>query len=285
MRVLAEKRRERGEVAQAEVVQYLTMDTDELLSQICSPIPSSRTCAAIALGNHKVPKVVAGLCQQLKIEKKLYCKIAISDSLVNIGSLSIQPLLALLGKIGRNQETMIPHKGFNKISYPLPRDIVARILCRMNADILPELFEFLEHNELPFELEQAIDVIGHILYTEKRSINSKILIQISDKYSEFPMIQFKITRCLSGFTDDQAKHYLHNKLKSPNIGLQFEAARSLVLSGLYFPIEDYKLPEEVLVFIRQLNKKIQRTQKSRAADLSVIHGLNHAKKYELYAYN
>ncbi len=77
------------------------------------------------------------------------------------------------------------------------------------------------------------------------------------------MIQFKITRCLSGFTDDQAKHYLYNKLKSPNVGLQFEAARSLVLSGLYFPVEDYKLPEEVLVFIRQLTKKYSGRKKPR----------------------
>ena len=166
MITLAEKRRNRGEVTQEEIVPFLSMSLDELFHLISSSEPNIRTCAATALANYKLPKVVAGLCRQLKIEEKLYCKIAISASLIKIGSLSIQPLLALLGKIGQNQEVEIIQKGFDKISYPLPRDIVARTLCRMNEDILAELIEFIENKREPFEIEQAIDVIGHIVYTK-----------------------------------------------------------------------------------------------------------------------
>ncbi len=261
MDALATKRRERGQVTQADIDPFLLMPTDELLCKLRSPTPTTRTCAATALGNHKELEVVAALCQQIKIEKKVYCRIAISDSLVNIGSLSIRPLLALLGKVGHNQETAILQQGFNKTSYPLPRDIAARTLCRMGGSILPDVFRFIKDDKQPFVVEQAIDVIGHIVYTNKLTIDSKALIQISGKYREFPMIQFKITRCFSGFSDNQAKQFLYNRLNSSDLGFQFEAARSLVLSGQYLPDNDSELPEDVLVFIKQLSKKVSGRKK------------------------
>ncbi len=237
------------------------MSRDELLCKLCASTPTVRTCSATVLGNYKEAEVVAALCQQLKIEEKLYCKIAISNALVKIGSLSILPLLALLGKIGQNQETEIPQKGFNKISYPLPRDIASRVLCRINEDILTKLIEFIESNRKPFEIEQAIDVIGHVIYTKKCELDSRILLQISEKYKEYPMIQFKITRCFSGFSDNLTKQFLYDKLKSSNPGLQFEAARSLVLSGSSLPVKNYKINEDVLEFTKQLTKKISRHKK------------------------
>ncbi len=263
METSASKRKERGEIAQADINSFLLMSTDELLCKLRSPTPAIRTCAATVLGNHKKSEVVAALCQQLKIEKKLYCRIAISDSLANIGPLSIQPLLVLLGKVGQNQETGVPKNGFNKISYPLPRDIAARTLSRMGVSILPEIFRFLENERQPFEVEQAIDIIGHIVYTDQLNIDSKMLIRISEKYSEFPMIQFKITRCFSGFTDNQAKQFLYTRLKSSDVGFQFEAARSLVLSGRYLPINEPKLHEDVLAFIKQLTRKFSGRKKPR----------------------
>ena len=263
MIMLAEKRRKRGEVTEAEIVPFLSMHMDELLRWLSSPEAAIRTCTATALGNYKVSKVVAGLCQQLEIEKKLYCKIAISDSLAKIGSLSVLPLLALLGKIGQNQESEIPQKGFNKISYPLPRDIAARVLCRMDGDIWSDVIEFLENERDHFKIEQVIDVIGHIVYTKKLEFDSRILMRISEKYKESPMIQFKLTRCFSGFSDDLAKQFLYNILKSSDRGFQFEAARSLVLSGHVLRINDHSINEDVLVFTKQLSKRISGRKKPR----------------------
>ena len=77
------------------------------------------------------------------------------------------------------------------------------------------------------------------------------------------MIQFKITRSFSGFSDNLAKHFLYNKLKSSDLGFQFEAARSLVLSGQYLPVNDYEMPAEVLAFTKQLTKKISGRKKPR----------------------
>ncbi|MCP4351570.1 MAG: hypothetical protein GY795_39390 [Desulfobacterales bacterium] len=263
MGTLATKRRERGNITQIDIDPFLIMPTDKLLCHLISPTPTIRTCAATVLGNHKESKVVTALCRQIRIEKKLYCRMAISDSLINIGSLSIQPLLALLGKVGHNQEINIPKKGFNKTSYPLPRDIAARTLCRMGGSILPEAFEFIENNGQPFALEQAIDIIGHIVYTNKLDIDSEILIQLSGKYSEYPMIQFKITRCFSGFSDNIAKQFLYSMLKSSELGLQFEAARSLVLSDQNLPVKGFEINEDVRVFAQQLTIKFSGRKKPR----------------------
>ena len=254
---LAKKRRLRGEVTKDDIIPFLLLSIDKLLFQISSNSPTNRTCAATALGNHREPEVVTALCNQLEIEEKLYCRIAICESLVKLNPLSIQPLLELLGKIGKNQETKIPKKGFNKISYPLPRDIAARALCRMGSNILPELFEFMEQIDQPLVLEQTIDVIGHIVYTEKLDISSKELIEIADKYRKFEMVLFKITRCFSGFKDDSAKQFLHNQLRSKEIGFQLEAARSLFLSENDLHV-NFPLPIDVETFIKALRKKTHR---------------------------
>ncbi|MGF1759319.1 hypothetical protein L4D76_15525 [Photobacterium sagamiensis] len=254
MDTLAKKRRERGEVNQTDIVPFLSLSKKQLLDLLNSPESVNRTCAAIALGDFKESAVVLRLCSQLSSEKKLYCKIAISDALVNIGSLSVQPLLMLLDKIGNNQETEIPRQGFNKKSYPLPRDIVARTLCRIGPTILPDIFEFIVNAETPKRLEQAIDVLGHIVYTNKLTIDSELLLQIASRHSELSMVQFKITRCFSGFTGHQVKQFLLKRLQSSHIGFQYEAARSLVLSGLGLPNADCDLPQEVQTFAAQLKQ-------------------------------
>lgn len=132
------------------------------------------------------------------------------------------------------------------------------------ADINPFLSispdEFLRQSKIPVELEQAIDVIGHIVYTGRLDIDSGELIQTAVKFSLLPMVRFKITRCLSGFRDDEARQFLYKQLRSDNVGLQLEAARSLILSGMNSQVDGYELPEKVTVFIRQLKNKLRGRQ-------------------------
>ena len=139
MESLAIKRRERGEVTQADIDPFLLMSTDDLLCKLRSPTPTIRTCAATVLSNHKESEVV----------------------------------------------------------------------------------------------------------------------------KETPMILFKITRCFSGFSDNLAKQFLYNRLKSSDLGLQFEAARSLVLSGLNLPVKDDAMNEDVLEFSKHLTKKYSGRKKPR----------------------
>jgi hypothetical protein len=99
------KRRERGEVDEADITHFSSYGEPELLYLLRSEIPVERTCAAIHLRKILSTTVVTELCRQLAVEKKLYTKIALCESLAARAELSIEPLIELLGRIGKNQET------------------------------------------------------------------------------------------------------------------------------------------------------------------------------------
>ena len=84
---------------------------------------------------------------------------AISEALSQIGVPAISPLLDLLGEIGKNQETELPQKYFNKKSYPLVRDLAARTLVKIGKPATPYLIEVIE-NGTDYKAQQAIDAIG-----------------------------------------------------------------------------------------------------------------------------
>ncbi|MCD4721851.1 MAG: hypothetical protein K8S13_18630, partial [Desulfobacula sp.] len=128
---LAAKRRERGEVNETDISDFASFDESELLSFLHSEKAVERSCAVINLRKYHNTTVVDKLCHQLVIEKKLYTRIALCETLAECAELSIEPLIGLLGQIGKNQETKIPETGFYKVSYPLPRDIAARTICRL----------------------------------------------------------------------------------------------------------------------------------------------------------
>lgn len=252
--LLAENRSKRGQITTEEKKSFSKKPVDDLLQLLTSPTPSDRTGAAYALGNVEPQVVVEPLCQQLAVEKQLYCRIAIADALVNIGSPAVPWLIGLLGKIGSNQEFGLPTKGFLKTSYPLPRDIAARTLCRMGKPASVELRSFIEHSETLFAIEQAIDAFGHIAFTSRSKSTAQPLIQATKRFPDDKMITLKVARCLSAFGhDSDAQHFLAATLQSAEIGLQFEAARSMVLAGIDLP--DIQFPLAVQEFVEKLQKK------------------------------
>ena len=245
------KRQERGEIQPLELEFYTPLSKEQLLDALHSNIAVTRTGASIVLARFKEPKVIEALCLQLTIEKKLYCKIAIGEALNGIGEGAVEPLIKLLGKIGNNHEKQIPKKGFYKKSYPLPRDIAARILCRGGSNALGRLYIFVNGNHPSFEIQQCLDVIGHIVFSENSKKNSKQLLVLAEKYAEDLMIQFKITRCLSVFNDQPARQYLINHLQNSDNGLKIEAARSLILLDSGYEFMNNNLPDEVCNFINK----------------------------------
>lgn len=230
MNNLAENRRKRGEITDIDLIPYRNLKEEELFILINNIDPVKRTCAAILLGNFNTDSCAFVLCNRLKIEDKLYTKIAICNSLVLLQKLSFYLLLDLLGKIGRNQEKSLPQKGFLKKSYPLPRDIAARTLSRFNIRILKELYDYICKPKSTLALEQAIDVIGHISFTNSISLKTDLLLGLLDKYDS-EMLKLKVIRCLSNKSNKKAEEFLYNQLKNGSKGIAFEAARSLVLSG------------------------------------------------------
>jgi len=231
------KRRKRGEANKDDLACFSSCSESELIFLLHSEKTVERTCAAIHLQKYKNSTVVDELCEQLSIEKQLYPKLTLCETLSECAELSIEPLIALLGKIGNNHETHIPETGFYKVSYPLPRDISARTICRLGSIAILPLEIFLKSSKDKKALSQGIDAYGHLLYTNKIERPSETLKNINEKYPENDLLKYKITRCLSGFHGEWAKQFLLGTLQKGSNGLKLEALRSLSLLEITIPEE------------------------------------------------
>lgn len=94
-----------------------------------------------------------------------------------MGEPAIIPLIALLGKIGTNQEKTLPSKCFAKKSFPLARDLAARTLVKIGTPAIPYLMTKLTTGT-PFEIQQALDAIGGIVSRTSDHRPLPVLLQI-----------------------------------------------------------------------------------------------------------
>ena len=104
----------RGFTTEVENNLFISKSDIELISLLKSNNPKERTSSATILGQRKSEKAIFALCEQLKNEKALYSKIAISEALGKIGKPAINKLVKYLGKIGNNQHKTLPNKIFIK---------------------------------------------------------------------------------------------------------------------------------------------------------------------------
>lgn len=193
----------RGYLTKDAESAHLNISFDDKIKFLQSKIPTERTLGARLLANPKDNITISYLVNALIVEKKLYSKIEICNSLVLCGQLSIKPLIELLGKVGTNQHKKVPEKEFKKDSYPLPRDIASRTLVRIGKDALPELIKVLEsQNEK--QLSEAIDAIGFICFYDYQP---KIYSELKDCYlknNKNDLIKWKIIRAMSSFPESIA---------------------------------------------------------------------------------
>ena len=109
-----------------------------------------------------IPNVIDELLKQLCVEKCLYTKISICESLEKSDNDCIttaRKMTAYLGKIGNNQHKILPEKVSKKKSFPLPRDIIARSLGKMDITIYPVLLELI-HSRDVCKISEVLDAIG-----------------------------------------------------------------------------------------------------------------------------
>ncbi|MBB5177462.1 hypothetical protein [Melissococcus plutonius] len=168
----------------------------------------------------------------LTTEKALYTKIYMCEKLQTGNSEIASIMIPYLGKIGTNQYKHLPEKSSKKRSYPLPRDIIARTLSKMNSQIVYVLTEKLEQKEMPEEqLSERIDAIGYIVFYDSTINRKRIyqnIIKTMEKHQKNNLITWKFLTCLSAFPqsiDILEDYCYHSKLKI----LQLEAERSLNL--------------------------------------------------------
>jgi HEAT repeat protein len=241
----------RGFTTKAENNLFVSKSDIELITLLKSNNPKARTSAAVILGQRKSEKSISALCEQLKIEKALYSKIAISEALGKIGKPAINTLINYLGVIGNNQHKTLPKNIFNKWSYPLPRDIAARTICKIGNSILVDLNNILESGAKK-QIYEVIDAIGFISFYSENKLSFEVLKKSLQQYGNDEVIKWKITRALSAFKNKKSETILLGILttnKKPS--LKWEAIRSL---GLICN----KIPETLLIARNDTNNNIKK---------------------------
>lgn len=216
--------------------------SDELLREMLQEKEAEkRSAAAVGLVATNQENTAA-LLQQLVVEKCLYTRIAICESLEKGNIDTARAMTSYLGCIGNNQHKILPANVSKKKSYPLPRDLIARSLGKMKPEILPVLFEILEGEEKSCDTKQValqtirrkrevVDAIGYLIFYNEQlatAENEQRILRCLEREKEDDLIVWKIMTCLSAFHGKQS----HQKLLeysnyTGTIGL--EAQRSLHL--------------------------------------------------------
>lgn len=206
---------------------YLQTDFNQKVRLLYSDIPFEKSLGARLLAIENNSGVVELLIRALERERKLYSKIEICNALAKQGKSAVKPLILLLGKIGKSQHLEVPQTPFNKKSYPLPRDIVARTLSYMGLEALPDLLSNLD-TQSKQQLSESIDSIGYICFYD---YNNKVYTKLIQCYSENEnkeLIRWKIIRAMSGLPESRS--FLTECLETENnYGIKLEIKRSLEL--------------------------------------------------------
>jgi len=163
------------------VVMLPNNSKENIILQLKSLSPTERSTAANMLQHFADTETIAALIAALENEKKLYTKIEICNSLINIGEIAITSLIEKLGKIGNNQHKSIPLKVKQKKGYPIPLDIVARTIIRLKTKPLQVLMEVIE-NGTNSQKSEAIDAFGFICFYNR---NENFWEYIKSKYLEY----------------------------------------------------------------------------------------------------
>ena len=219
--------KERGFVTDEELSHYIDISDDELIHLLKSSNAHDRTAGAKITKIRKDEKHLPLLCGLLKNEKKLYTKIALSESIEEYGVSALQYLIPLLGVIGNNQHRQPDLIDLNKKSFPLPRDIAARVIIRIGEPALPYLEEVLAEGTYTQKLE-AIDAIGHIVYNCKQFRSEKYLHDLLREEGNDELLKWKIIRAFQSFHSEEIVDFLKNIIDRNDIlVLTSEAERSL----------------------------------------------------------
>ncbi|ADV48739.1 hypothetical protein Celal_1426 [Cellulophaga algicola DSM 14237] len=176
---------------------------DEKVMLLKSKIATERTLGARLLKNNKSEITVEHLINALKKEKKLYTKIEICNTLIELDKMAILPLIMCLGQIGNNQHKTVPEKEFLKDSYPLPRDIASRTLIRIGKKAIPELIKKVKTTDRAV-LSELIDTIGHINFNFKAENIYQPLMSCFHRNKTDDLIKWKIIRAFSGLPESIA---------------------------------------------------------------------------------
>lgn len=192
------QRKQRGWVENSELSAYKNKSINELSNLLFSENAGERTIAAKLIP--LTCEISDILLSRLKIESALYTRLALTEKLESGEQTTALRMIDFLAAIGNNQHRT-PIAPSKKKSFPLPRDLIARSLGRMNPEIFPTLLEAAE--QLPSsQLSELIDAIGYMAFYHPALAtveNYQRLLQIKKVHSNEPLIQWKFLICFSAF--------------------------------------------------------------------------------------
>lgn len=214
-------------VTSEEILMFSNQSPEELIKLLHSPNACERSAAAANLLS-AADNAADELLIQLAHEKCLYTKIAICESLEKGNGETAKRMSSYLGRIGNNQHRKLPEKVSAKKSFPLPRDIIARSLGRMDVSVFPVLADVLK--TAPAEqIREVLDAIGFMVFYHPQLAdrkNAEGILRVMDIYKEDEIIVWKSILCLSAFPLLDSEEVLNSFVLRDDI-LGKEAARSL----------------------------------------------------------
>jgi hypothetical protein len=232
MKSTNEQLKDRGFAFEEDIVLYKNYNENELLKLLRDKEAYKRTIAVKLLSNYDKENHIKIFCETLKTEKKLYTKIELCNALEKHNGKAIPYLIPLLGTIGKNQHTKIEIADINKKSYPLPRDIIGRILIRIGPKVFPELKKIISENKNLKQIYEAIDVIGHITWNYKNYEMENTLVEYYQKNKANEFMEWKLVRAFQSFNSPETKEILENIIKThKNKIIVEEAKRSIKRIG------------------------------------------------------
>jgi hypothetical protein len=217
----------RGFVTEETAALFKDISLEEIEELLKSHKPCEVTLGAKVSAFVKHEQLLPLLCAALADEKKLYTKLAICEALAAYGESSLPYLIPLLGVIGNNQHKKAGLFDLNKKSFPLPRDIAARIIIRIGEPALPLLEDILV-NGTYIQKAEAVDAIGQIAYNFKNLRSEHSLHNLFNAYSEDELICWKVIRALQSFNSCKTESLLKLIIsESGNSIFTAEAERSM----------------------------------------------------------
>ncbi len=196
------EREKRGQISEEYLSQFRELSDEIVIQMLNDKNPQKRTAAAKILGKTRISENVTILGHAMKKENAIYSRIAMSESLGEMGEIAVPTLIELLGEIGNNQEKVLPVKYFKKKSFPLQRDLAARTLVKIGRPALPQLINTISNTKNVFVTEQAVDAVGGITYKTNDHTAVEVIIQTTLENTNNPnnMVLFwKCIRALSAF--------------------------------------------------------------------------------------
>ena len=198
-----EKRKQRGWVDKTALDAYNGATIEEMLSLLTATDPQKRTIAA-----HLLPlscETANILLDAFSHESALYTRLALAEKLEKGDGKIAEKMLPYLASIGNNQHR-VPVQPSHKKSFPLPRDLIARSLGRMDPTIFPVLMDSLATLSVT-KLREVIDAIGYLAFYNPAvatDAHYDRLLQLRKTYKEDTLIQWKLIICFSAFPQSRS---------------------------------------------------------------------------------